>query len=135
MLIEHIRGSYRRQTRNRKMWWCVTAVNRMLQPAKSPWLANPACVTTTLKIATRSTQSQPHKSQCCPKKSMQNNIKKVNATRSLVNLLTSILVPMCTVSQNQSLHQFSAPLDHALTKVNVGQTCVETLATINSSKP
>ena len=66
MLIEHISGSYRRQTRNRKMWWCVTTVNRMLQLAKSPWSANPACVTTTLKTATWSTQSQPRKVNAAP---------------------------------------------------------------------
>ena len=31
--------------------------------------------------------------------------------------------------QNRSLHQNSASLDHVLTKVNAGQTCMETLAT------
>ena len=52
------------------MWWCVTAVNRMLQPAKSPWSANPACVKTTLKTATRSTQSQPQKVNVAPTTAM-----------------------------------------------------------------
>ena len=68
MLIEHTSGSCRRQTRNRKMWWCVTAVNRMLQPAKSPWSANPECVTTVLQSATESTQVNSKKSQRCPEK-------------------------------------------------------------------
>ena len=116
------------------MWWCVTAISRMLQQAKSPWSANPACVTTALKTATRSTQSQPQKSQCCPENSMQNNSKKVNTTRSSVNLLTSVLVPICTAFQNRSLHQISASLDHALTKVNAGQTSMETLAAVSCSK-
>ena len=49
-----------------KMWWFVTAVNRMLQPAKSPWSANPECVTTVLQSATESTQF---------------NSKKVNAVQ------------------------------------------------------
>ena len=115
------------------MCWCITTVNRILQPAKSPWLANPACVTTALKIATWSTQSQPQKSQRFPEKSTQNSSKKVNASRSSINLLTSVLVPICTAFQNLSLHQNSASLDHALTKVNAGQTCVETLAAVNSS--
>ena len=47
--------------------------------------------------------------------------------------LTLVLVPKCTAFQNRSLHQKSAPLDHALTKVNAGQTCMETLATTASS--
>ena len=115
------------------MWWCVTTVNRMLRLAKSPWLANPACVTIALKTAIQSTESQPQKSQHCPEKSTHDISKKVNAARSSVNLLTSVLVPTCTAFQNWSLHQFSAYLDHALTKVNAGQTCVETLAAVNSS--
>ena len=110
------------------MWWCVTTVNKMLQPVKSP--ANPAYVTIALKTTTRSTQSQPQKSQQCPKKSTQDSSKKVKASQSLVNLLTSILVPICTAFQNRNLHQFSTYLDHALTKVNAGQTCVETLAAV-----
>ena len=109
------------------------AVNRMLQPAKSPWSANPACVTIALKTATRSTQSQPKKIQRCPEKSTQDSSKKVNASRSSVNILTSVLVPMCTAFQNRSLHQFSASLYQVLTKVNAGQTSVETLTTVNSS--
>ena len=133
MLIEHTSGSIEDKPETEKMWWCVTAVNRMLQPAKSPWSANPACVTTTLKTATQSTQSQPQKSQCCPEKSTQNISKKVNAARSLVNLLTSVLVPICMSFQNRSLHQNSTSLDHALTKVNAGKTCVATLAAVNSS--
>ena len=59
MLIEHTSGSIEDKLETKKMVWCVTAVNRMLQPTKSPWSTNPACVTTTLKIATWSTQSQP----------------------------------------------------------------------------
>ena len=73
MLIEHTSGSIEDKPETEKMWWCVTAVNRMLQPAKSPWSANPACVTTTLKTATRSTQSQPQKSQRCPNGSNGSN--------------------------------------------------------------
>ena len=37
------------------MWWCVTVVNKVLQPTKSPWSTNPACVTTAPKTATQST--------------------------------------------------------------------------------
>ena len=66
-------------------------------------------------------------------KSTQDNSEKVNAARSSVNLLTSVLVPICMAFQNLSLHQFSTYLDHVLTKVNAGQTCVETLAAVNSS--
>ena len=109
------------------------AVNRMLQPAKSPWLANLACVTIALKTATQSTQIQSQKSQCCPEKSTQDSINKVNAARSSVNLLTSALVLICTAFQNQSLHQKSTPLDHALAKVDAGQTCMETLAAADFS--
>ena len=106
----------------------------MLQPAKSPWSANPACVTTALKLVTQSTQSQPQKSQRYPKKSMQGSSNKVNAAHTSVNLLTLIFVPMSTAFQNQTLHQISALLDHVLTKVNVGQTSMETLAAVSCSK-
>ena len=56
MLIEHTSGSIEDKTINRRMCWCVTAVSRMLQPAKSSWSANPECVTTILQSATESTQ-------------------------------------------------------------------------------
>ena len=102
----------------------------MLQPTKSSWSANPECVTTVLKTVTQSTQSQPRKVNAVQKKSTQCSSNKVNVAPTLVNLLTSVLVPMCMASQNRSLHQFSASLDHALTKVNAGQTCVETLAAV-----
>ena len=62
--------------------------------------------------------------------------RKVNAgqqaksqrSNSSVNLLTSISVPMCTASQNRTLQQVLALSDHALTKVNTGQTSSKTLA-------
>ena len=131
MLIEHISGSYRRQTRNRRMCWCVMAVNKMLQPAKSSWSANPKCVTTVLKSILQSTQSQSQKVNAVQKKSTQGSNKKVNAASTSVNLLTSIFVPMSTAYKNQILHKISAQTDHALTKVNAGQTCPETLTTEN----
>ena len=115
------------------MCWCITAISRMLQPTKSSWSAGPECVTTLLKSVTQSTQVNFRKSQRCPKKSTQGSNIKVNAAPTSVNLLTSVLVPMCTTSQNRSLQQISASLDHALTKVNAGQTFVETLAATISS--
>ena len=72
--------------------------------------------------------SQLHKSQRFPEKSTQGSNIKVNAAPTSVNLLTLVLVPMCTASQNRSLQQISTSLDHALTKVNAGQTFLETLA-------
>ena len=109
------------------MCWCVTAISRMLQPAKSSWSANPKCVTTVLKSIIQSTQSQPQKSQRSPEKSTQGNSNKVNAAPTLVNLSTSVSVPMGTTFKNQTLHQISANSDHALTNVNAGQTFLETL--------
>ena len=53
---------------------------------------------------------------------------KSQRSNSSVNLLTSISVPMCTASQNRTLQQVSALSDHALTKVNAGQTSSKTLA-------
>ena len=127
MQIEHISGSYRRQTRNRKMWWCVTAVNRMLQPTKSPWSANPECVTTVLQSATESTQVNSKKSTLSRKVNARQQAKSQRSS-SLVNPLTSISVPNSTAFQNRTSQQFSALSDHALTKVNAGQTSSKTLA-------
>ena len=62
-----------------KMWWCVTAVNRMLQPAKSPWSANPECVTTVLQSTNESTQVNSKKVNAVQKKSTQGSKLKVNA--------------------------------------------------------
>ena len=94
----------------------------MLQPVKSYWSASPVYVSHHPQIAKRSTQSQPQKSQ-----------RKTAASQNQRNTvygqpLTLVLVPKCTDCINQSLCQKSAPLDHALTKVNVGQTCGKTLA-------
>ena len=114
------------------MCWCVTAISRMLQPAKSSWSANPKCVTTVLKSIIQSTQSQPQKKvNAIQKKSTQGSNKEVNAAPTLVNFLTSIFVPMSMTYKNQTLHKISAQTDHALTKVNAGQTCPETLTAEN----
>ena len=84
-------------------------------------------------ISYRVNPSQLQKSQRCPEKSTQDNKLKVNAATSSVNLLTSVSMPMCMASQNRTLQQFSALSDHALTKVNAGQTSLETLAAEISS--
>ena len=65
----------------------------------------------------------PRKVNAVQKKSTQGNNNKVNAAPTLVNLLTSIFVPMSTALKNRTLHQLSTNSDHALTKVNAGQTC------------
>ena len=62
------------------MCWCVTAISRMLQPAKSSWSANPKCVTTVLKSIIQSTQSHPQKSQRSPEK--VNTVKQQESQRS-----------------------------------------------------
>ena len=85
------------------------------------------------QISHRVNTSQLQKSQRCPEKSTQGSNIKVNAAPSSINLLTSISVPMCTASQNRILQQISALSDHALTKVNAGQTSLKTLATEFSS--
>ena len=51
----------------------------MLQPAKSPWSANPACVTTVLQSANESTQVNSQKVNAVQKKSTQGSKLKVNA--------------------------------------------------------
>ena len=73
----------------------------------------------------------PRKVNAIQKKSTQGSNNKVNAVPTSVNLLTSIFVPMSTAFKNQTLHKISAQTDHALTKVNVGQTCPETLTAEN----
>ena len=115
------------------MWWCVTAVDRMLQPAKSPWLANLACVTTALKTATWLTQSQPQKSQRCLEKTMQ---KQQQESQHSLAFGQPFDVGSCAnmyglpKSKSPPIFNLFGP---SLTKVNTGQTCLETLATVNSS--
>ena len=73
----------------------------------------------------------PKKVNAVQKKSTQGSNKKVNAAPTSVNFLTSIFVPMSTTYKNRTLHKISAQTDHALTKVNAGQTCPETLTAEN----
>ena len=121
--------------RNRKMWWCVTAINKMLQPAKSPWSANPTCHNSPQNSHTVNSKSTTEKST-------HDSSKKVNATQSLVNLLTSILVPICMAFQNQSLHQFFSLFEPCVdqsqcwSNLRGNPSCskfVQTLVAINSS--
>ena len=72
-------------------------------------------------------RSQPQKSQCCPEKSTQGNNTKSQRNSTFGQPLTSISVPKSTASLDRSLLQNSAQSDHALTKVNIGQTSLETL--------
>ena len=67
------------------------------------------------------------KSQHYPKKSTHDSSNKVNIAQTSINLLTSIFVPMSTAFKNRILHKILAQKDLVLTKVNVGQTCPETL--------
>ena len=89
----------------------------------------------TQNVSQQSSNQQPSQPKSTPKNSTLS--RKVNAgqhaksqrSNSLVNPLTSISVPKCTASQNRTFQQVSALSDHALTKVNAGQTSSKTLAT------
>ena len=78
--------------------------------------------------------SHPVNPKSTPENSMHGSSNKVNTAQSSVNLLTLVFVPMSMTIQNRTLHQISALLDHALTKVNAGQTSMETLAVVSCSK-
>ena len=88
----------------------------------------------TQNVSRQSSNQQPSQPKSTPKKSTLS--RKVNAgqqaksqrSNRLVNPLTSISVPNSTAFQNRTSHQISAQLDHALTKVNAGQTFCKTLA-------
>ena len=131
MQIEHISRSYRRQIRNRKMCVFVSAVNRMLQPAKSPLVSQPSMCHNNPPISRWVNPSQLYKSQRCPEKVNAGQQAKSQRSSKTVNPLTSIFVPGSTAFKNRTFHKFSACLDHALTKVNAGQTYSETLAAEN----
>ena len=67
-------------------------------------------------------KSTPEKSTL-PQKSQRKTVASKSQRISVFSQpLTLVLVLKCTACINRSLHQKSAPLDHALTKVNVGQT-------------
>ena len=128
MLIEHISGSYRRQTRNRKNVM-VHYDGQQDASTNQSLLDQP-----TQNVSQQSSNQLPSQPKSTPENSTLS--RKVNAgqqaksqhSNSSINPLTSISVPMCTASQNRILQQISASLDHALTKVNAGQTSLETLA-------
>ena len=109
----------------------VSAVNRMLQPAKSPLVSQPSMCHNNPPICRWVNPSQLCKSQRCPEKSTQGQQAKSQRSSKTVNPLTSIFVPGSTAFKNRTFHQFSAWLDQALTKVNAGQTSNETLAAEN----
>eukprot|EP00253_Pinus_taeda_P016132 PITA_16132 len=71
----------------------VSAVNRMLQPAKSPLVSQPRCVTTTLQPVDESTQVNLAKVNAVLKKSTQEQQAKSQRSSKTVNSLTSIFVP------------------------------------------
>ena len=109
----------------------VSAVNRMLQPAKSPLVSQPSMCHNNPPISRWVNPSQLCKSQRCPEKSTQGQQAKSQRSSKTVNPLTSIFVPSSTAFKNRTFHKFSAWLDQALTKVNAGQTFCETLAAEN----
>ena len=100
----------------------VSAVNRMLQPTKSPLVSQPRCVTRSLQLVDESTQVNSTKNQRCPEKSTQGQQAKSQRSSKTVNPLTSIFLPGSMAFKNRTSHKFSACLDQALTKVNAGQT-------------
>ena len=79
-------------------------------------------------ISKRVNPSQLQKSQRCPEKVNARQQAKSQRNSRLVNPLTSISASNSTAFQNRTSHQISAQLDHALTKVNAGQTSSKTLA-------
>ena len=109
----------------------VSAVNRMLQPAKSPLVSQPSMCHNNPPTSRWVNPSQLCKSQRCPEKSTQGQQAKSQRSSKTVNPLTSIFVPGSTAFINRTFHQFSACLDQALTKVNAGQSFCETLAAAN----
>ena len=72
-------------------------------------------------------RSQPQKSQRFLEKSMHGNSTKIQRISTSGQHFTLISVPKSMASLDRSLLQNSAQSDHALTKVNVGQTSPETL--------
>ena len=84
-------------------------------------------------VSQQTSNQQMSQPKSTPKKSTLS--RKVNAgqqaksqrSSKTVNPLTSISVPSSTAFINRTFHKFSAQSDHALTKVNAGQTFCETL--------
>ena len=109
----------------------VSAVNRMLQPAKSPLVSQPSMCHNNPPICRWVNPSQLCKSQRCPENLTQGQQAKSQRSSKTVNPLTSIFVPGSTAFINRTFHKFSACLDQALTKVNAGQSFCETLAAEN----
>ena len=95
-----------------------SAPEKSMLPRKVNAKQQHAIATAPAPAATTATTAAASKSQCSTVYSQP---------------LTSILVPKCTDFRNRSLCQKSASLDYALTKVNAGQTCVETLAAADFS--
>ena len=94
----------------------------MLQPAKSPWSASPACHNNPQNSETVNSKSTLEKTRLPRKVNAEQQQVKVNAARSMVNLWPRFLCQNVRTSKIK-ICQNSAPFDHALTKVNAGQTC------------
>ena len=131
MQIEHISGSYRRQIRNRKNVVVRYGGQQDASTSKVSLVSQPGMCHNSPPISNRVNPSQLQKSQRYPEKVNAGQQAKSQRSSRLVNPLTSISVPNSTAFQNRTSHKFSAQLDHALTKVNAGQTFCKTLTAEN----
>ena len=128
MQIEHISRSYRRQIRNKKNVCVRYGGQQDASTSKVSLVSQPSMCHNRPPISKWVNPSQLHRSQRCPEKVNAGQQAKSQRSSKTVNPLTSISVPSSTAFINRTFHKFSAWLDHALTKVNAGQTFCETLA-------
>ena len=109
------------------MCWCITAVNRMLQSAKSQY-GQPTRSVTQPSWTARSVNPKVNKSQrCYSQRSTQTAATKRQRNLVKSQRSTSISVPENGNCRNQNFDQSWGEFDHVLTKVNTGQLCAETL--------
>ena len=131
MLIEHTSGSIEDKPETgecvgalRRSAGCFNQQSILGRPTQNVSQQSSNQLSSQLKV-------NPRKVNAVQKKSTQGSNNKVNAAPTSVNLLTSIFVPMSTAFKNRTLHKILAQMEHALTKVNAGQTCPETLTAEN----
>ena len=131
MLIEHTNGSIEDKPETgdcvgalRRSAGCFNQQSLLVRPTQNVSQQSSNQSPSQLKV-------NPRKVNAVQKKSMQGSNKKVNAAPTSVNFLTLIFVPMSMAYKNRTLHKISAQTDHALTKVNAGQTSPENLTAEN----
>ena len=123
MLIEHTRGSTEDKPEKyifvgalRRSAGCFNQQSLLGQPAQHVSQQPSKQPNGQLKV-------NPRKVNAAQKSQRRTTASKSQCSSVFSQPLTSFLVPKCTNFRNRSLCQKSAPFDHALTKVNTGQTC------------